>query len=80
MEPPSIKEIDEAADEYVRVRNARMRATEREVERRDILEALMKKHELKSYEFEDKRVELAVTEKVKVKKVGEDTDLATDEE
>lgn len=69
MEPPSIKEIDEAADSYVSLRDKRMKMLAKEVEAKGELEEIMKKHELKTYTYEDKTVELVPSEKVKVRKV-----------
>lgn len=68
MDPPSITEIDEAAEAYVEVRDERMALTESEGERRGLLLELMKKHELSTYEFDGKIVSVLAEEKVKVKK------------
>lgn len=74
MTPPSIKEIDEAAEEYVATRNSRMRLLDLEVTLRDNLQLLMNKHKLKVYENSDCRVEFEETRKVKVKSKSEKED------
>lgn len=66
MEPPSILEIDEAADAFVAVRNKWQKARGPMDERRNILEAVMKKHQLKSYEYDGKIVQFVAEEKIKV--------------
>ena len=69
MEPPSVKEIEEAAEEYVGYRDARMANLKKEIEAGDALLALMQKHELTTYELEDgKTVELKELTKVKVRR------------
>ncbi len=74
MEPPSIPEIDAAADAYVDARNTRMAMTETEVERRTLLMGLMKQHKLANYEYDGKTVSIVADEKckVKTKKEGEE--------
>ncbi len=67
-EPVSIREIDEAADQYIKVRNRRMKLSLEEVELRDKLTALMQEHKLIIYEWDEQIVELTATEKVKVRK------------
>jgi hypothetical protein len=67
-EPVSIPAIDEAADQYVKVRNKRMKLTLEEVELRDKLVELMKENELTVYEWDEQIIELTATEKVKVRK------------
>jgi hypothetical protein len=49
MERERIKEIDDAAEAYVKLRNARMRATDKEVPAKEALIAAMKKHKVASY-------------------------------
>ncbi len=66
MEPPSIPEIDEAADSFVSFRNKWQKAKDPMIERRLILEALMKKHQLKSYEYDGKIVQFVAEEHLKV--------------
>lgn len=71
MAPPSIPEIDEAASRYVGIRDERMRLTEEETTKKDMLLELMKKHKLKVYDFDGFQVFLVpgdVTVKVKRKK------------
>lgn len=74
LEPPSIKEIDNAAERYVDRRNDRMEMLQDEIKARDVLEAAMKKHELRVYEYDGKTVELCMEEKVKVRKKKESSD------
>jgi inorganic pyrophosphatase/exopolyphosphatase len=68
MEPPCHPDIDEAADELKEIRAKRMRLTEEETTASDSLLALMHKHDLKTYEYEGGKVEVAALEKVKVRK------------
>jgi len=80
MENPSIPDLDAKAEAYRKARNSRMRMLEKEVEARDILQAAMKDHKLKYYEYEDQIVVLDVQEKVKVKSKGEESNGEADEE
>lgn len=70
MEPPSIPEIDTAADSFVEARNAWQVRNQSMVEAKAILEAMMKKNKLKKYEYDGKVVlfETSETLKVNVKK------------
>lgn len=68
MAPPSIPEIDDAANELQEVRSSRMALTTRETDLADSLLLLMHKHKLKVYEYEGKTVSIESLEKVKVKK------------
>jgi hypothetical protein len=65
-QPDKIPEIETAAAAYVEARDERMSLTEREVARREELEAAMTKHGLTEYAYEDGeeryRVELTATE------------------
>lgn len=79
MEPPSIKEIDAAAEAYVRARNARVAKTEVETETREVLQAAMKKHELTAYQYDGKIVLLATNEKVSVKEAPDEPETSDDE-
>lgn len=71
MKPPSIKELDSLADDYTEVRDERMRLTETEIDKRDLLQAMMKKHNLHRYEYDGKVIEVVADEKVKVSKKKE---------
>lgn len=81
-EKPKIPELEAAAEAYVAMRDKRMKLTEEEVEKRDQLAGLMKKHNLTFYEDLNAVPPLVVTlkvgePKVKVKKLdgsGEDDD------
>lgn len=70
-----IKEIDEAAEDYVKVRDERMALTKKEVEAKKKLQDLMKDHKLKAYSYEGARIdnetgeEETVERLVKVEKV-----------
>ena len=80
LEPPSHKDIDDAAATYVEARDKRMKLTEKEVECHDSLLELMHKHKLTSYEFDGYLISVNPVEKVKVKKVkGENGDQEEDE-
>lgn len=72
MEPPSIPEIDAAADAYVKARNARVAKTETETETRLVLQAAMKSHKLTAYQYDGKIVLVATNEKVSVKTAEEE--------
>lgn len=52
-EPPSISEIDKVARSYMDVRDERMSLTEEEVEQKNKLAELMRKHKLDKYEFDN---------------------------
>ena len=67
MEPPSIKEIDDASDDYVSKRNAWQERHGPMMEARAILQGLLKKHKLRRYEYDGKLVEIATNEVVKVR-------------
>ena len=73
VEAPSIKAIDDAADEYVSVRDKRMALTEKEITARDVLANLMHKHKLESYRYDDRIVTIVPAEKVKVKTAKEES-------
>ena len=67
MAPPSIPELDAAAENYDRVKNRRVKLTDEETEAQAVLLAAMKKHKLTVYEYDGKLVVLSATEKVRVK-------------
>ena len=60
-EAQKIKELDTAAEAYVEARDERMALTEKEVEARDALVSVMKKHELAVYKDEDHDPPLIIT-------------------
>lgn len=72
MEPPSIPEIEEAADGYVKARNAWQRKHQPMMEAQEILHDAMRKHKQKRYDFDGKIVEIVGSEKVKVKSAKEE--------
>jgi len=74
MEPPSVPEIDAAAESFVEVRDERMSLGKTEKERKAILHALMKKNGMTSYEYDGKKVEIESKEKVRVRKAKEGED------
>jgi hypothetical protein len=67
VEEKRIKAIDDAADLYTDARDKRMTLGEQEVERREKLLDLMKKHGLKRYQYDGQMVE--ITDGLKVKKI-----------
>lgn len=67
MEPPSIPEIDAAADRYLELRNDRMTLTPQEKEARELLEHAMRQHDLQVYEYDGKIVQLNTTAKASVR-------------
>lgn len=77
MAPPSIKEIDKAAERFRECRNERMELSQEEAKCRDLLEAVMKKNELRVYEYDGQVVEIVYEEKVRVRKKKPD---GTDDE
>ncbi len=68
MAPPSIPELDRAADDYVEARDTRIAAMAPEAEAKELLKGLMKKHNLTTYEYDSRIVTLAGDPDVKVKK------------
>ena len=71
MTPPSIKEIDTAADAFVDARNTFQRSQKKMEERKAILSELMKKHDLPEYEYDGKLVKFESKEKIRVVEVKE---------
>ncbi len=67
-EPVKIKPIEDAAEEYVAVRDKRMNLTEDEVDLRGKLLELLKKNNLTEYKYDGYLVTVEHDEKVKVKK------------
>lgn len=70
-EPATIKELEDAAQDYVAARDERMGLTELEAERKKLLAELMKKHKLATYAFDGQMIEYTHVDEdqVKVKKV-----------
>jgi hypothetical protein len=60
-EETRVKEIDDAAEAYVEARDARMAKTEREVEAKEALIGVMKKHSRDVYRDDDATPPLIVT-------------------
>jgi hypothetical protein len=78
-EQRAIKEIDAAAERYVEARDARMELTEKEVELRDRLVDLMRKHKLEVYRDDDAAPPLLVLlivgkDKVKVRRESDEAE------
>lgn len=69
-EQETVKEVEDAAENYVKARDERMVLTEFEVKAKDKLIEVMRKYDLSIYKFEDYTVTLDHVEKddVKVKK------------
>lgn len=61
MERERIKEIDDAAEAYVKARDARMKKTEAEVTTKQALIAAMKKHKVANYLDSEADPPLAIT-------------------
>ncbi len=72
MEPPSIPEIDDAAEAFVKARKAWQAKQQPMMDAYTILEATMKKHNLRNYEYDGKIVEGSEELKFKVKAKKED--------
>jgi len=78
-EPESIKELDDAAESYVEARDERIAKLEVEVEAKEALVRVMKKHKLEVYRDESASPPLTVTltpgaDKVKVTAAAEGDD------
>jgi hypothetical protein len=72
------KDVSEAADDYVAVRDERMALARREIETRAVLMDRMKRHKITRYVDDDFEIEIvSVDEKLKVKRLA---DSAGDEE
>lgn len=61
LEPVVIPELDRAAEAYIETRNSRMKLTEQEVQEREALVAMMRKHRQAVYRVEDGGDPLIVT-------------------
>lgn len=70
--PTRHKAIEEAAEEYCDLRDARIAKLTKEIESKNKLLSLMHDHKLTVYRYDGKTVELLPTEKVKVKTDKED--------
>jgi len=79
MEPPTIKSIERAAEEYRYIRDDRMALGKKEQDAHAKLLALMKEHSLTCYEFDEFRVELDSTTKVRVRKKKDDSETNGDD-
>lgn len=78
-EGKAIKEVNDAAEHYVSMRDKRMKLTEKEVEAQTALLAAMKKHNVEVYRDDDASPPLVCTlvpgkDKVKVQKADEEDD------
>jgi hypothetical protein len=83
-EPKRIKEVGDAAEAYVDMRDKRMKLTEKESEAKLSLIEVMKKHGLTVYKDEDAAPPLVVTLKtkdgVKVEELGDGAESDDDSE
>lgn len=82
-ERETIKEVDTAAEAYVEARDERIRLTKKEVDAKDALVTVMKKHKLDVYRDENAIPPLVVTlipgeDKVKVRKQQEEEEVAVE--
>lgn len=73
-ERPSNKKIDAAAEEYQEIKEKRMALTEKEVEAKAVLIAVMDEAKLKKYKNDELSVDLEEKENVKVKRLKDDSD------
>lgn len=83
MEPPSIKAIDDAAENYYDTMQDRVKLSREEDEAKTALIEKMKEHGFERYEYEGKVVMLTSKSNVKVKaknKAEENGEEAGDEE
>lgn len=67
-EPPTIKPIEAAAEDYVEKRDHRMELLTAEVKAKNNLQALMREHEIKVYEFDGYEITVDETATVHVKR------------
>jgi hypothetical protein len=67
FKPKTIPQIEEAAEEYVELRDNRMAIQEKETAASERLTFLLHQHKLTCYRYDGKLVTLVPTEKVKVK-------------
>ena len=67
VERKVIKAVENAADDYVEVRDKRMALTTKEVEKRGVLIAAMQEAGVTSYRYDDRIITLDSKTKVKVK-------------
>lgn len=68
MEDSAIEELEDAAKRYVTVRDERMALTEREVDSKDLVLTLMKRHDKQTYRRDGIEINIVHTEEsVKVK-------------
>jgi hypothetical protein len=67
-----IKAVENAADDYVDVRDKRMALTTKEVEKRAVLIHEMEKAGVTSYRYDDRVITLEAKAKVKVKNAHDD--------
>lgn len=79
-ETPSIPELDALADQYVNLRDARLELLRDEVNKRDLLAILLKKHGLSVYCYGDNVVEVKNSEKIRVRKAAFQEDDSGEEE
>lgn len=68
QEPPTIQEIDEAAEAYYALNDKSWKLRSKVKEAADELLEIMKKHGLTTYQYENKEVDVLEKEVVKVKK------------
>lgn len=76
MEADRLRDVEEAADDYVEVRDTRMAWTKKEIAASQRLMEVMKEHKLTNYDAADYvvRIDVSATEKVKVKAKKHDED------
>lgn len=79
-----IKEIDEAAEEYVQLRDSRMATLKKEIDAKKTLIDLMHEHGVTSYKFEDgddveREARLEAKEKLTVRVAGSEEESSEEE-
>ena len=72
FEGKSIKEVEDAAEDYVEARDSRMAKQKIEKDCHDRLMLLMGKHKLSAYEYDGKTVAVVEDKKVRVRQSKED--------
>ena len=79
METPKLNDVIRAAGSYEEARDARIKCTEKEVEKKTLLLGIMGKHGLKEYKWGDLVIKVKSTDSIKVKRVEEDEAEADEE-
>lgn len=80
MERKTVKELDDAAEHYVAMRDIRIRASENESDAKQTLIAAMRKHEILSYRVADGSLVVTLASKDNVKVTEAEEEAQTEED